>query len=369
MELPPNLSGSPHLLSQVLGALTHAVILADLGGTALYLNPQAERLLGCTAHEAQGQALSQFFMPDDQDFLYPNLLHLAGQGQTFRGEILLRRQDGQGLFAFLSLDQVPPAPGQEPLILMGLEDIDRQKKLERILGKANYDDLLTIANSIAHELRNPLTGIGGFVNRLYRSCRISMDHDQYYRFIIANLNRIEMLVRKVNDLVALHDPALAEESIGAVVEDALRARGEEIARRQIKVQTQVGELRLALDRQQMQRGLTILIDNALEFTPQGGTIHIETRQEDNCCRLTFRDSGRGIAPQDLPFIFNPFFSTKADGLGIDLAVLKRIVQAHGGSVQAQSQPGQGATFVLEMPLERRRAIRTTLLTGQASGQR
>ncbi|MBI4798290.1 MAG: PAS domain S-box protein [Desulfarculus sp.] len=368
MELPPSLQNSPHLLSQVLGALTHAVILADLGGTVLYLNPQAERLLGCRAEQAQGQALSRFFMPDDQDFLYPNLLHLAGQGQTFRGELLLRNGQGQGFFAFLSLDQVPPAPGQEPLILMGLEDIDRQKKLEKILGKANYGDLLTIANSIAHELRNPLTGIGGFVNRLYKSCRISMDHDQYYKYIISNLNRIELLVRKVNDLVALHEPALTEESMGAVVDEALRARGEEIARRQITVHTQVEDLRLTLDRQQMQRGLSILIDNALEFTPQGGVIHIEARQEDNCCRLTFSDSGRGIAPQDLPFIFNPFFSTKADGLGIDLAVLKRIVQAHGGSVQAQSQPGQGATFLLKLPLERRRAIRTTLLAGQASGQ-
>lgn len=368
MELPPSLQNSPHLLGQVLGALTHAVILADLGGGVLYLNPQAERLLGCPANEAQGQALSRFFMPDDQDFLYPNLLHLAGQGQAFRGELLLRNGQGQGFFAFLSLEQVPPAPGQEPLILMGLEDIDRQKKLEKILGKANYGDLLTIANSIAHELRNPLTGIGGFVNRLYKSCRISMDHDQYYRFIIANLNRIELLVRKVNDLVALHDPTLAEESIGVVVEDALRARGEEIAGRQITVRTQIDDVRLALDKQQIQRGLSILIDNALEFTPQGGAIHIEARQEDNCCRLTFSDSGRGIAAQDLPFIFNPFFSTKADGLGIDLAVLKRIVQAHGGNVQAQSQPGQGATFLLEIPLERRRAIRTALLAPSAANR-
>lgn len=368
MELPSNLSGSPHLLSQVLGALTHAVILADLGGTVLYLNPQAEKLLGCQADLAQGQALSRFFMPDDQDFLYPNLLHLAGQGQAFRGELLLRNQEGQGFFAFLSLDQVPPAPGQGPLILMGLEDIDHQKKLEKILGKANYDDLLTIANSIAHELRNPLTGIGGFVNRLYKSCRISMDHDQYYKYIISNLNRIELLVRKVNDLVALHDPALAEESIRAVVDEALRARGDQIARRQITVQTQVEDLRLTLDRQQMQRGLAILIDNALEFTPRGGAIHIEARQEDNRCRLTFRDSGQGISPQDLPFIFNPFFSTKADGLGIDLAVLKRIVQAHGGSVQAQSQPGQGATFLLDLPLERRRAIRTTLFAPSAASR-
>ncbi|MBI5521046.1 MAG: PAS domain S-box protein [Desulfarculus sp.] len=367
MELPPGLSASPHLLSQVLGTLTHAVILADLGGTVLYLNPQAERLLGCQATEAQGQALSRFFMSDDQDFLYPNLLHLASQGQAFRGELLLRNGQGQGFFAFLSLDQVPPEPGRAPLILLGLEDIDHQKKLERILGKANYGDLLTIANSIAHELRNPLTGIGGFVNRLYKSCRISMDHDQYYKYIINNLNRIELLVRKVNDLVALHDPSLAEESLGEVVEETLRARGDQIAQCQITVRTQMQELRLALDRQQIQRGLGILIDNALEFTPQGGAINIEARQEDNCCRLTFSDSGRGIAPQDLPFIFNPFFSTKADGLGIDLAVLKRIVQAHGGSVRVQSQPGQGATFLLELPLERRRAIRTTLLAGQNAG--
>jgi PAS domain S-box-containing protein len=366
MDLPTSLLQSPQLLGQVLATLPHAIIVADLAGTVLFVNPQAEGLLECQAALVRGQNLSRFFMPDDQDFLYPNLLHLAGQGQPFRGELMLCKQESKGFFAFLSLDPVDSTPGAPPLILVGIDDIDRQKRLEKLLGKANYDDLLTIANSIAHELRNPLVGIGGFVNRLYKSCQISLNHDQYYKYIVSNLNRIELLVRKVNDLVALSDPQLAEESLAEVVEEALLARQEEISRRQVRVHNLVRELRLALDRQLILRVLGILIDNALEFTPKGGEIFVEGGQREGCCLLSFRDTGQGIAPQDLPFIFNPFFSTKAGGMGIDLAVLKRIILAHGGSVRAQSQPGQGATFLLEIPLERRRAIRTTLLAGQAA---
>jgi PAS domain S-box-containing protein len=366
MDLPAQLHASPLLLGQVLSTLPHAVILADLKGTALFVNPQAEKLLGRRAAQVVGRSLACFFMPDDQEFLYPNLLHLANEGRSFRGELMLCNQEGKGFFAFLSLDPVPPAPGGQTLLLLGIDDIDQQKKMEKILGKANYNDLLTIANSIAHELRNPLTGIGGFVNRLYKSCRISLDHDQYYKYIINNLNRIELLVRKVNDLVALSDPQLSEESLRNLVEQALQARQEEIKRCRIAVQIQVPELRLPLDRQLMLRVLVILIDNALEFTPRGGGIFIECARREGLCQLSFRDTGQGIAPQDLPFIFNPFFSTKADGMGIDLAVLKRIMAAHGGGVRAQSSPGQGATFLLEIPLERRRAIRTTRLAGQAA---
>ncbi|MFH1035226.1 MAG: ATP-binding protein [Pseudomonadota bacterium] len=366
MDLPTQLHASPLLVSQVLSTLPHAIILADPAGTALFVNPQAEKLLGRPAAQMVGQSLSACFMPDDQEFLYPNLLHLASQGQPFRGELMLRNQEGKGFFVLLSLDPVATTAGGETLLLLGIDDIDRQKNLEKILGKANYDDLLTIANSIAHELRNPLTGIGGFVNRLYKSCRISMNHDQYYKYIINNLNRIELLVRKVNDLVALGDPQLSEESPRELVEEALRVRGEEITRRGIAAHAQVQELRLPMDRQLVLRCLIILIDNALEFTPSGGDIFIEGGRQDGAFKLNFRDTGRGISAQDLPFVFNPFFSTKADGMGIDLAVLKRIMVAHGGSVEAQSSPGQGASFLLEVPLERRRAIRTTLLSQQAA---
>ena len=88
-----------------------------------------------------------------------------------------------------------------------------------------------------------------------------------------------------------------------------------------------------------------------------GGIRIEDSVNDNICEIEFSDTGPGISPEDLPFIFNPFFSTKADGAGIDLSIVKRIVESHGGNIRVQSEEGRGAIFVLRFPLERRRAIR------------
>ncbi|MBW2168958.1 MAG: hypothetical protein JRG69_06820, partial [Deltaproteobacteria bacterium] len=78
-------------------------------------------------------------------------------------------------------------------------------------------------------------------------------------------------------------------------------------------------------------------------------------------RLYLIDAGSGISPENLPFIFNPFFSTKADRAGIDLPVVKRIMESHGGQIEVSSKPEEGTTFVLQFPLERRRSIRISRL--------
>jgi signal transduction histidine kinase len=87
---------------------------------------------------------------------------------------------------------------------------------------------------------------------------------------------------------------------------------------------------------------------------------INSRVEDARCRVDVSDTGSGIAPENLVYIFKPFFSTKADGTGLDLAVLKRIMEIHGGQVDVQSKLDEGTTFSLVFPLERRREIRAGL---------
>ncbi len=366
MEILRACHDSPELLEQVLSSLNHGIILADLEGSILFANQVSRRILGYSDRDLDGESLSLIFMPDDLTYLYPNLLHLASRGQSFEGELMLRRRDQEGFFAYLTLNTCQTRNQAQPLLVLGLEDIDQQKRLEKMLGRTPYQDLVIMAENIAHEIRNPLVGIGGFVNRLYKSCRVDMNKDQYYRHIIDNLSRIEGLVKKVRELVSLPEPRLSQESSRELMDQAIRDYLDRIERKQVAVMNQVQEVRLRVDRELMVKGFGILLENSLDFVPEGGRILVSGGREGSRCRLVFSDNGPGIAPEDLPFIFNPFFSTKADGVGIDLALLKRIVEVHGGNIQAQPRP-QGAAFHLELPLERRRAIRTCRLD-QAAGE-
>ncbi len=351
------------LVTEVLTGLRNAVILCDAQGKVEYANPACRDVLGLRPEDLAGREAAIFFMPDDLEHLYPNLLYLASQGESFSGELMLRRADGESFFAYLTLRPCRQ-PGQPPMLVLGVDDIDRQKRLEQILEHTHYEELLTIANSIAHELRNPLVGIGGFVNRMYQSCQNDMTKDEYYKHIVSNLNKIEGLVRKVRNLVSLPPPKLARQSLPALVDKALDPYRPKLLARHIKLSQDLRPVQLLADGELLVKCFAILTENAMDAVGESGQIKIDAGPEDGTCKVVFKDDGRGIAPDDLPNIFNPFFSTKADGVGIDLALLKRIVLIHGGQVRAESSPGGGATFIMRLPLERRRAIRTAPLPGR-----
>ena len=125
----------------------------------------------------------------------------------------------------------------------------------------------------------------------------------------------------------------------------------------------IQDIDLRIDKSLIVRAFSILIGNALDAMPQGGELTLFSETDNNECRAYVRDTGTGISPEDLPYIFNPFYRTKPAGIGIDLAVVKRIMKRHSGRVDATSTPGEGTTFLLAFPLERRRSIRVSSLEG------
>jgi signal transduction histidine kinase len=254
-----------------------------------------------------------------------------------------------------------PLPDQldgKKLITISIQDIDEEKALKKSIQKTRYDDLIKVADGIAHELRNPLVGIGGFVNRLYKSCKAeNSENEKYYEYIIKNLNKIEGLVRKIQFFVKLPDPSFARYDIENLIKRALETHKGNIQKNQIKLSVEVEKSNLIVDADLVVRVIEILIENALDALEKKGRIEIKGKIENEKYELKVSDSGHGISPSDLPYIFNPFFTTKAQGAGIDLAVAKRIVDTHGGGIEATSDPGKSFTVLLSFPLERRRAIR------------
>jgi len=100
--------------------------------------------------------------------------------------------------------------------------------------------------------------------------------------------------------------------------------------------------------------LSNLLDNAVKFTPAGGTVALGAEQAGEKVRLWVRDTGPGIDPSDLPHIFERFYrghNGQVEGSGLGLAIVQSVVQAHGGQVSVESQPGQGSLFVIELPLD------------------
>jgi signal transduction histidine kinase len=241
------------------------------------------------------------------------------------------------------------------------QNIDKEKQLINAFSESNYEDLVQIANGIAHELRNPLMGIGGFVNRLLKSSRAIQDHEKYYGYIVNNLKKIEELVRKVEFFASLPKPSFAEESVRKLLDEALQPFLQQIEEREIELTISMEEMILRVDKDLATRLFSILIENALDALSKGGKILIRSETNDIQGKIYVSDTGSGISPKDIPHIFKPFFSTKADGAGIDLATAKRIMGAHGGRIEVRSELGEGTSFILLFPLERRHPLRSSRL--------
>jgi len=360
MDLLQITGSSPTLLHELLSALPQAVVLTDLEGRILFANRMAATLTGYDADGLKDRELSIFFTREDLGYLYPNLFYLARRHLPFEGEVMLKRKNETRFFAFLYFTPCSDSADGRTVVSVSFQDIDRQKNLEKVLRETHFEDLVQVANGIAHELRNPLVGIGGFVNRIYKVCPAGEEIERYYSYIINNIKRIDNLVKKVDLLVSLPKPDLTQEKISGLIEEAVDTYRERIASKQIEFINKVREEIFLVDKNLFIKAFSILIENALDALSPGGKIVIDSETRENQCRIEVTDTGTGISAENLPHIFNPFFSTKPDGSGIDLAVVKRIMEGHGGRLGVQSEVGQGTKFCLFFPLERRRLIRISL---------
>lgn len=217
---------------------------------------------------------------------------------------------------------------------------------------------------IAHELRTPLHiiqgDLEGIVDGVYQP---TLEH------VNATLDETRLLTRLVNDLQTL---SLAETGqlplhpsrflLADLLQDLTASFSSEAASHGIDLNTDLTDpdLQLTADYDRMNQVLSNLISNALRHTPQGGTVFIHTESAQDTpytVRITIRDTGSGIALEDLPFIFDRFWrgdKSRSERIhsGLGLAITKQLVQAHGGKIEVQSEVGKGTTFIIELPQSR-----------------
>jgi len=348
---------SAQFLDILVSCIQHSIIISDPAGRIRYANPVVTDMFGRLPEELANQDLSVLFTPEDMDFLYPNLLHMAGKGEPFEGEIAFLRKDQTRFLAFVMFKPVPQGTEGTSLVLVSVRNKDGREENNGAFNRNHFKDLVKLADGIAHEMRNPIVGIGGFARRL-RNSHGPDDSGTHYEGIMDNLRRLEGLVEKVELFARLPKPCLRLISPKELVEKAVTPYVQQTQSRGIRISADLEEASLFLDRALLSRTVSILTENAIDAVAGGGEIRIRGTLEGNEYRIVTEDTGCGISPRDLPHIFDPFYRTKPGGVGIDLTVVKRVVESQGGDVDVASQMGKGTRFTLRFPVERRRSVRT-----------
>ena len=211
-----------------------------------------------------------------------------------------------------------------------------------------------LASGVAHEINNPLAIIRGNAELLEMSARLDDSDQSEVETIIRQVGRVERIVSNLLTFARTKKKMVRPFGIEALLDDILDQVGHQIPLDTYRIERkyQATGVEIEGDEDQLRQVFTNLIINGLQAMEQGGmlTVGTEVRAGDEQCRITIADSGKGISKELQEKLFTPFFTTKSHGTGLGLAVSYGIVKDHGGDIRVASEPGQGAEFIVLLPV-------------------
>jgi len=238
-----------------------------------------------------------------------------------------------------------------------MESRKAEKKLqEKIIEYEKLSALGRLTANVAHEIRTPITVIGGLARRLEKSIPSGTKAEEYLELIFLEAKRLEEILKDV--LVFSNEPFLLKEKkdINRLLEDSLGVYEDECRKYSISIQKVFGDVTLIyVDKRLVMEAIKNLILNAIDAMPDGGRLTITTREDflngKNYVTLKVTDTGVGISEENIKMIYEPFFTTKIarKDTGLGLSITKKIVEGHGGFIKVDSSIAKGSTFSLYFP--------------------
>ena len=243
-----------------------------------------------------------------------------------------------------------------------------QQAQAKLIQSEKMASLGTLSAAVAHEINNPLSGVLTYTRLLRRllgdagppSERVP-DMQKYLEAIASEIERCGKIVSNLLEFSRQSNIQTAPTNLNEVIERALFLIGHKLELQQIELRRDLSaELpHIVCDADQIQQALLALLINALEAMPEGGQLRVDmhtiapSEEMGDAISIAISDTGYGIAAEDLPHLFEPFFSTKQDGkgVGLGLSVAYGIVQHHGGRIDVQTQIGQGTTIEMILPVQ------------------
>jgi len=352
------LSQEKGLLETIFHAIQEGIIMLDGEGRIAYLNRAVAKLLGIAADKVAGEPLRKYLRGID----WEGVMRLDEQEWT--GLVNREIEINYPEHRFLVFYVVPlgVVKNGEPGAVVILRDVTHDREHEaQALESERLQALMLLSAGMAHEIGNPLNSLTIHLQLIGRELDALPEAER------ANLRglldvaqkevaRLDHIVTQFLRAVRPTPPQLEPASIRAVLEDTLEFLQHEIRDRDVLVEVDSEEPLpdVLLDRNQIRQAFFNLIRNAIQAMANGGLLKIQLRRHDRCVAVAFKDTGPGIAPERLANMFEPYSSTKAEGSGLGLMIVQRIVRDHGGQLEVRSEPRAGTTFTLFLPREDQR---------------
>ncbi|MCA1592989.1 MAG: response regulator [Acidobacteria bacterium] len=364
-ERTAELAGAHGFLNLVLDSSTeYAIVATDVKGYITLFNRGAEQMFGYTAAAALGKRPGVLLGQQDDERLNQVFLtsvqeaDASGQSQS---EARFRRAGGEELVASVAVTPIRNDGGVIGYLGV-IKDLTAEREgaellrrmQERLAHQEKIAALGQVAAQVAHEVKNPLAGI-----LLYTMHLRSKVAD---KLCDAELGLIDKVVETINHLSSSVEQILAyarpihlvprPTDLNRIITDVIQLLRSQIAASRVEQQLELEEASgcALLDEASIRSALLNLILNAVQSMPNGGTLCVRTRATAaETLRLEITDTGSGMTEEQVNNIFEPFYTTKRQGLGLGMPYAKRVLEQHHGSVSVESRPGEGTTVWVELP--------------------
>lgn len=354
---PPRSSSDrpqPAELLQIMLEHTRDVIhVMDQEGRIRYISRSVERILGFTPEEMVGERANDFLHPDDQPFADQAFEdHIHRDSSTRRMEFRVRHRNGSWP-VFEMHGRITRDGAGDPIAVVTMHEVTERKRLEQHRAQ--------VLQFVGHDLRTPLAGILLHADLLAASLDARVREGpagESLRAITLSAEQMESLIGDILDANRTDAGGLwlTQDllSTGGLLRDALTLLEPLARQKSIRLEVDSAlDLPLHADRERLLQVLTNLVSNALRFTPAGGRVALRATQRDQDALFSVTDTGQGISAEDLPRVFDRRWQAEPgkDGtMGLGLTISRGIVEAHRGTIWAESAPGAGSTFSFTIPL-------------------
>jgi PAS domain S-box-containing protein len=326
-------------------------------GEILYTNDAFLSMHGYGREEVAGSEFREFlyreYMPHVERVLRDGA---RGKGIPEHIEFKRKNRDGKKLPTELKINLI--AFRGRPALIGIFRDISKRKEMERkVMDSQRLASIGQLSASIAHEIRNPLSAIKTNIQVLSKTLNLEGFDKRRLEIASGEIRRLDRILEDILDFAAPVKLARVDHDIRGLIEKSIELLGEKIKEADIRVIRKMSHPipKLSMNYEKMQQAILNLILNAIDAMPNGGTLVFATglsmRLGRKAVRVEIKDNGLGISSEHLENIFDPFFSAKTQGTGLGLSNVKKIIEAHDGSIQVVSRPRYGTRMRLLLPLE------------------
>ncbi len=338
----------------VMESMADALISIDNEKKIVTCNRRAAEILGVAERDIRKKGIAEVLGREMEEFL---------PGEGLKGiirdqEMEVHHRSGKGIPLSLSAAPLKDETGREMgsvLLLRDLREIrDLQEKVHRSERLASLGRL---AAGVAHEIRNPLSSIRGFAQFFVQRFKGQEKDQEYASTMVKEVDRLNRVISELLDFAGPKEPHREPHSLEEILDHTLEVLKPEMARKKMEVEKRYesGLARARVDRDQLSQAFLNLLLNSLESMEGGGKIRVGIKaareEKGERIQVSIADTGKGIPPEDLGKVFEPFFSTKRRGTGLGLAIVHQIVEGHGGEIQVESKEGEGTTFRITLPVQ------------------